>query len=172
MTDLFTTVSQIIVHTPYWVWLVLLFLVWRGLGNTVSREIGLARLLLMPLALMFLSAWSMLSGGISAAGAAGLALGVLAGMATGLVLERRNPATNLGNGRIRVPGEWTTLMVILVVFLTHYVRSVAGILAPDLAASAPFLMVTSAFSAFNTMLLLTRTALRLRAMQAPIMSLA
>ena len=172
MTEFFTTVSQIVAHTPFWAWLILLFLIWRGLGSTVPREMGPARLLLMPLALLLLSAWSVFSAGISAAIAAGLAIGVLAGLAAGLVLERRSPATNLGNGRIRVPGEWTTLVVILVVFLTRYSRSVADIMAPDLAASAPFLVAVGAFSAFSTVLLLTRTALRLRAMQTPMLSLA
>jgi hypothetical protein len=168
MTDLFVTLAQIIAHTPFWVWLILLFLIWRGLGSTVSRDAGLTRLLLMPSVLLCLTLWSVLSSGLSTAILAGLILGVLAGVAAGLVLERRNPATNLGNGRIRLPGEWTTLMVILVVFATRYIRIVTGIMAPDLAASAPFLIVMGAFSAFNTAMLLTRTALRLRVMQAPV----
>jgi hypothetical protein len=172
MTDLVTTIAQIITHTPVWVWFILLFLIWRGLGSTLTRDIGLTRLVLMPCVLLVLSLWSAFSAGISSAILAGLAIGALAGVAAGLVLERRNPATNLGNGRIRVPGEWTTLIVILVVFLTRYIRVVAGIMAPALAASAPFLIVMGGFSAFNAVMLLTRTVLRLRVMPASLPALA
>ncbi len=167
MTNLFTTLAQILANTPFWVWLILLFLIWRGLGSTVPRDAGLTRLLLMPGVLLCLTLWSVLSSGLSTAILAGLILGVLAGITAGLALEYRNPAINLGNGRIRLPGEWTTLFVILVVFATRYIRIVAGIMAPALAASAPFLVVMGAFSAFNTAMLVTRTVLRLRVMLAP-----
>lgn len=167
MTAIVPTVVEIVTHTPLWVWFVLLALVWRGLASVQPTEVGLPRLVLLPLILIALSAYTVLAGGISSAVVSGLAVGALGGVAAGLTLERRNPATAIGNGRLRLAGEWTPLVVVLAIFLSRYIRSVAAIMAPALAASAPFLILMSAISAFFSLMLLTRTVLRLRVLQAP-----
>ncbi|MGV8955238.1 MAG: DUF6622 family protein [Cypionkella sp.] len=166
MTAIVPTVVEIVTHTPVWVWFVLLALIWRGLASVQSTEVGLPRLVLLPLVLIALSAYTVLAGGISSTVLSGLAVGALGGAAAGLTLERRNPATAIGNGRLLLAGEWTPLVVILAIFLSRYVRTVTGIMAPALAASAPFFIVMSAISAFFSLMLLTRTTLRLRVLLA------
>jgi hypothetical protein len=166
MTAIVTTITQIIAHTPAWVWVVLALLVWRGLKSAQPRNVGLAKLVLLPAALVLVSASGIASSGISNATIAGLVLGALAGVAAGLVLERRNPATALGNGQLRLAGEWAPLFVILAIFLTHYVGAVAAVMAPAFAASAPFLIAMAAISAFSSIMLVTRTVLRLRVLLA------
>ena len=162
MTALIITITQIIIHTPTWVWAVLALLVWRGLKSTQPRDVGPGKLVLLPLVLVGLSAYGILSGAVSSATLAGMALGALAGVAAGLTLERRRPGMALPNGKIRLAGEWTPMVVILAVFLTHYAAAVTPIMAPALAVSAPFLIVMGAISALSSAMLVTRTVLRLR----------
>ncbi|MET3899462.1 hypothetical protein ABIB57_003417 [Devosia sp. UYZn731] len=166
MTAIVTAITQIIIHTPAWVWLVLALLVWRGLKSAQPRSVGLGKLLLLPAALVLVSAYSIAGSGLSSATLAGMAVGALAGVAAGLVLERRNPATALGGGQLRLAGEWAPLCVILAIFLTHYVGAVAGVMAPTFAASAPFLIAMAAISTFSSTMLVTRTVLRLRILLA------
>ncbi|MEO8684580.1 MAG: DUF6622 family protein [Devosia sp.] len=166
MTTIAITIVQIIIHTPIWIWPLLLLLIWRGLSSARSRDVGLGQLVLLPLVLVSLSALSTLEAGVSSAVMAGIAIGAMGGVAAGLTLERRRPAQALGYGRLRLAGEWTTLVVVLVGFTMGYGRAVTRIMAPGLATSMPFLLATSAISAFFSVMLLTRTVLRLRVLLA------
>lgn len=166
MTAIPTTITQIIIHTPIWVWAILLLLIWRGLISTRPRIVGLGKLLFLPLVLVALAAYHILGSGLSSATLAGLAFGTLGGVAAGLVLERRNPATPLGNGQIQLAGEWTPLLVILAIFFTRYAGAVTAITAPAMASSAAFLIAMGAISAFSSAMFVTRTILRLRVLQA------
>lgn len=166
MTATTITIVQIIIHTPTWIWPLLLLLIWRGLSSARPRDVGLGQLVLLPVALVCLSAFSTLEVGVSRAVIAGIAIGAMGGVAAGLTLERRRPAQSLGHGRLRLAGEWTTLVVVLVGFTMGYGRAVTHIMAPALATSMPFLLATSAISAFFSVMLLTRTTLRLRVLLA------
>ena len=56
--------------------------------------------------------------------------------------------------------------MVLVGFTMGYGRAVTRIMAPALATGMPFLLATSAISAFFGLMLLTRTILRLRVLSA------
>jgi hypothetical protein len=47
--------QQIIIHTPLWVWAILVFLVYRGWSASVDRESPLFKVALIPLLLLALS---------------------------------------------------------------------------------------------------------------------
>ncbi|MDR3470325.1 MAG: hypothetical protein P4M09_01305 [Devosia sp.] len=153
---------DIVSHTPLWVWAVLVVLVGFGWRRTREREIGLPGLLLFPIVIVALSLSNLAGAGLPIASFAGLAIGGMLGVALGLTLERRNAPTPLGGGRLRLRGEWTSLAVVLAVFLTRYVRTVVGITHPLLAASEVFGLVTAGLSALFSLMLVTRTLLRLR----------
>lgn len=155
-------IISVITHTPYWVWLVLLALIWRGLKAALPREAGLANLVILPLILTGLSASNIIGGGLSSAVLAGIGIGGLLGIAAGLQLEQRFPAKVIANGRLLLAGEWTTLIVVLVVFIARYVKNVGAIINPALIAQANFQLVMAALSTFVALLLVVRTLLRLR----------
>ncbi|MEO5805567.1 DUF6622 family protein [Devosia sp.] len=165
MTNAIMSITTILAHTPFWVWIILALLIWRGLKSTMPREVGLTSLLLLPAALVLLSAYNIFSGGLTMAVVAGLAMGALLGIAAGLQLERRFAAVPVGPGRLLLPGEWTSLGVVLTVFATRYIKIVAGIVNPALAANGTFVLVMTGISAFTVAMLLTRTASRFRVMQ-------
>ena len=142
-------------------------LVVLGLRRTREREVGLGGILLFPVVIVLLSLSGFIGASVPVAQLAGLALGAMLGIAAGLTLERRYAPTSLGAGRLRLRGEWTSLVVVLVVFLTRYVKSVVGITDPLLAQSDSFILVTTGLSTFFSAMLLTRAALRIRLILRP-----
>ena len=156
------SVLSIVEHTPAWAWLVLAGLIWLGLARTRDRDVGLRGLILFPLIITALAVYSLAGSGLAAAIAAGLGVGALLGLAAGIFLERRNGATRLERGRLRLKGEWTSLIVVLVVFLTRYAKAVLTNIDPALTVSDGFQFTTAALSGFFAVMILSRTVMRLR----------
>jgi|GEM_PF-2096233 len=159
---------DIISHTPIWVWLILAGLIWLGLGRTRDREVGIVSLIGFPLILVALSFFNLFGGSFGLAGLGGAAVGALLGLACGIELERRLRPSRIAPDRLFVPGDWSSLVVVLVVFLTRYVKSVAAVVDPLLAQSEGFVAVTSGLSTLFAVMLLTRTVLRLRLILIPV----
>ena len=63
---------------------------------------------------------------------------------------------------MRLAGEWTSLAVIVVIFLSRYVTTVIGTVDPATAAGDGFHFVTALLSGFFSVMMLVRTGLRLR----------
>ncbi|MEI2384705.1 DUF6622 family protein [Breoghania sp. JC706] len=129
-------VLDIIQGTPVWVWLLLAFLIYRGLRCTHARRSGLYAPLILPLVMLVVS----LSGGRVATGEpadlawmAAFAAGILAGAAAAsrmaIEVEPGPPASLL------LPGSWASLILILAIFSLNYALGVMHAMAPDLAAS-------------------------------------
>ena len=53
--------NLILTQTPKWVWALLAALLWLGLSQTVSRTASLSRVTIMPLAMIGLSIFGVLS---------------------------------------------------------------------------------------------------------------
>ena len=158
----FATLADIFANTPYWVWLILAVLVWRGLSRTQPREVSLGGLVLMPLILIGLSVHNLLGEGLTASTVAGMGMGGILGLAAGIQLESRFVPRKLENGRLLLPGEWTSLVTALVIFGSRYVKIATEIVNPTLGGNESFQLSMSAISAFFLFMLLTRTALKLR----------
>jgi hypothetical protein len=157
------SVLSIIEHTPAWVWLVFAGLIWIGLGRTRDREVGLRGLILFPSIIIASSIYNNLLGsGLVAAMIAGLGVGALLGLAAGIALERHFGAIRLDRGRLRLKGEWTPLVIVLIVFLTRYVRIVLINIDPAFTLTDGFEFTTAALSGFFAVMMLSRTIMRLR----------
>jgi hypothetical protein len=155
-------IISIVVHTPFWVWLVLLLLIWRGLKAAMPRQVSLTDLVLLPLILAGISVSNFVGHGLSSAVLAGMGIGGLLGIAAGLQLEQRFPATVIGNGRLLLAGEWTTLAVVLVEFGAAYVKNVGVMLNPAMIAEPGVQWLMAAISTCVCLMLVVRTLLRLR----------
>lgn len=130
-------IVDIIEGTPVWVWLLLAFLVYRGLLATRPRQTGLHGPLLLPVIMFAVSMGSAQGARFAAAQlawVAALAVGGLAGAAlaarTAIDVEPGPPAA------LHLPGSWASLVLILSIFLVSYVFGVIGSIDPALA-SAP-----------------------------------
>jgi hypothetical protein len=144
--------TQIIVHTPLWVWGVLLALLALGLNQMFTRTVKLRRTTLLPLAMVALS----LNGTVSAFGAAPqvlLAWLVAGALAGSLVLQRPlPPGTRFdpASRRFTVPGSVVPLVLIVGIFLVKYGMGATLAVQPALAHSADFRLAFGAlYGAFS-----------------------
>ena len=118
MTTLSIFLIQTLIHTPRWVWLLLLALLALGALQMRSRTVTLWRAVLLPMAMTGLSLYGVL-GSTSVQPAAGLVWA--AGIAAALGLHgwlgvprgaRWRPATR----DFSVPGSWVPLALMLAIF--------------------------------------------------------
>jgi hypothetical protein len=144
--------KQILIHTPRWVWILLLALLWLGLRQAVTRSASLRRITIMPLAMTGLSLYSTVTafGGDSQlllvwlSAVALMAIAVMQLPLPGAC--RYNPATR----RFTLPGSWVPLLLILGLFLTKYVVGAITAMQPALAIDAGFSLGFSAlYGAFS-----------------------
>ena len=114
--------TQILLHTPGWVWALLVGLVALGYSQTRSRSISQGRLVIIPAAMMVLSLYGTLSAFGPSPTVVGAWLAACA-LAASLVALRTAPAGTAYDRvhrRYTLPGSWLPLVVILGIFCTKY----------------------------------------------------
>ena len=143
---------QILVHTPYWVWVLLLALLWLGLVQTAPRRARLRRVILLPLVMTGLSLYGTSStfGAVPASWVmwAGAALATLAWVASSQLPAgvRYNAARQV----FSLPGSWLPLGLMMAIFLTKYGVAVMLALEPALARdNATAAIVASIYGAMS-----------------------
>lgn len=141
--------------TPTWVWFLLVALTWMGLRQTLTRQVSLTRVTLMPLAMAGLS----LYGTATAFAAQPWVLLVWAMAAsTAVLLVLRRPASqgtrfDLASQTFTLPGSWAPLALISGIFATKYAVGVTVAIAPALLHSIPMaLMVGLLYGVFSGVL--------------------
>ena len=143
--------SDILMHTPPWVWGLLAGLVALGLLQTRRRQVGLARAALLPAAMLAWSLWSVMAGFGSPLAAAAWALGALS---TAAAVARLAPPAgarwNAATRSIDLPGSWAPLGLILALFAVKFGTGVGLALHPELRSDAVFAAGASlVFGAFS-----------------------
>lgn len=134
-------IVSILSYTPIWVWILLAYLLLRGIKALRSREVSPSRALVLPviffvwaLAGMFaeLTDWPV--------GLLAFAIGLGIGFAGGWANATRLPAATFdrAKGLIWRPGSATTLVLVIVAFVAKYVLSVGLAVHPHLGAEAGF----------------------------------
>jgi hypothetical protein len=123
---------QIIVHTPAWVWFLLLALLALGASQMRDREVHPAWLLVLPLVLLGLGLTAMRAGLAALPGAAmGWSAAVLALAFVGRRLPLPTGARWLGaQRRLHLPGSALPLLLIVSVFLMRYTLGAAQAVHP------------------------------------------
>jgi hypothetical protein len=132
--------TQIILHTPLWVWALLAVLVALGYSQTRSRTVGLRRVVIIPVAMIFLS----LYGTVSAFGPSPSTLSAwfaACALLASMVVLRPAPmgtAYDVARRQFAVPGSWLPLCVILGIFCTKYAVGVTLAMQPAMAHHTVF----------------------------------
>jgi hypothetical protein len=133
---------EVIAHTPPWVWVLLAFLVYRGIVALQPRISAPQRLLIMPLVFLI---WGLT--GLFGQAAANLpiavatfVLGIGAGAGTGRVVAMMRPAPvfDPATRLLHLPGSPAPLILAVVGFTAKYLTSVAMALNPELRAQTFF----------------------------------
>lgn len=126
-------ISEIVSYTPIWVWVLLAFIVSRGVAALRPREIAPSRALIVPLVFLL---WG-LSGLMNSRGlglqSALFVVGLVIGGVGGAALAWLTPTPQLRPtaGRLAMPGSVVPLVLILVTFVARYALAVAIATAGD-----------------------------------------
>ena len=161
---------EIIRHTPFWVWAMLAKLVAIGLWQTRARQIGRARVTLLPLLMIGLSLGGVLgSFGVLAVAVGGWATGVGAALAFGRhALAVPGAWWSQRTGLRHVPGSWLPLALMLALFALKYCAGASLALHPALGTDAVFAAACSfGFGGFSGLFLARSLSLRMLATQRP-----
>ncbi|WP_416775830.1 DUF6622 family protein [Xenorhabdus budapestensis] len=129
------SILMVIKNTPIWVWLLFIFLVFRGIKALDNREMHPNRLFLLPILFFIWAVYSVLHETVFQVFALlSLIVGILAGIAIGWKLWnsqprlRQKPESDL----IIRQGTPLTLIVILIIFCVKFILSVTIAIYPPL----------------------------------------
>lgn len=153
-------VMAILSHTPGWVFALLLALLALGISQCFTREVSLQRVLLLPLAMVSLAVYGL----VSAFGAQPITLSlwsVAALLSASLVLARPVPAGTRYDAQRRrylVPGSAVPLLLIVGLFAAKYAVNVELALQPGLAQQASFTSAVSALYGCSSGVFMGRAA--------------
>lgn len=145
-------ITQIVSHTPSYVWALLAFLLYRGALASRDREIALRALFVIPAVMIGLSLSSMSGHGALGGGVwAVWGLGVLAGAVLTWRLAGGVPVVvDRAAGTVRQRGSWAPLMLMIAIFCTKYAVAVSTAMHPELQQNPLFASaVTLLFGLFN-----------------------
>lgn len=134
---------QVIVHTPAWVWLLFVLLLWLGWSGLRSRVVPVWRPALLPLIGVGVSLTGLVQSSQPALAVASWLAILLLALVPGYLLGRRRPARRQPDGTLEIPGSWFTLVFSLSVFLARYALGVLFGMAPALR-SEPLWVALSA----------------------------
>ncbi|GAB2589640.1 hypothetical protein GCM10027034_22640 [Ramlibacter solisilvae] len=172
------TIGLVLSHTPGWVWGLLAALLVLGFSQARDRQAGLARILLLPIAMGGYAIFGMVSafGATPAVAAAWL----MSGTVVAFALLRTGPAAGVrydaATRQFFLPGSWVPMALILAVFLTRYVVNASLALHPELKADADIAIATAALYGVFSGLFAGRAAqlarLALRPAAAPVPAFA
>jgi hypothetical protein len=135
-------IFNVLSHTPVWVWGLLIALLALGFSQTRQRDLQPWRLLMLPLTLLGLGLWSMAPGFMAFPLSA---LVWVAALGVGVALLAGRPARAgtrwlPAEQRLRLPGSWMPMLLILATFLLRYAANVGMALNPGWR-SAPWLLL-------------------------------
>ncbi len=120
-------IINILSHTPVWVWGLLAALMALGFSQTRERHLAPWRLLMLPLVLLGLGLCSM-APGFRALPVSALVW--LAALGAGAALLAGRPARAgaewlPAEQRVRLPGSWMPMLLILIIFSLRYAANVS-----------------------------------------------
>jgi hypothetical protein len=141
--------GPVLKSTPTWVWGLLAVLAGLGLSQARTRDASLARIALMPIAMVALSLWGTLSafGSSPQLGYVLAAWFATAAVALALVARMAPPAGtryDAGSRTFTLPGSWIPMLLILGIFLTKYIVGVELAMRPTLALDGQYTLVVAA----------------------------
>ncbi len=133
------SISDILTHTPIWVWLLLGYLLLRGIRALRAREMTVQRMLVLPILFLVWGVWSVfaeLSNWPVALVAFAMLLG--AGLPVGWLLGLHLPPAHFdrSTGLISRPGSPQTLILVTLGFSLKYILTVYLAYEPALASEA------------------------------------
>ena len=125
--------TQILTHTPLWVFGLFLGLVYLGFVQRRTRHVSRQRLIVLPIAMLawsLYSVWSTFNAHLTALAAWACAWGavVAIGLARG---PSRSASYDAGTAQFTVAGSWVPLALMMGIFFFKYAVAVIHAITPD-----------------------------------------
>lgn len=139
--------TQILTHTPVWVWGILMLLLALGLMQTKTRRLTIRRVSMVPLLMLAYSFYGCISAFGTQIGALLIWSLVVAAMAV-FVATRPLPIGTSYDVMLRefnVPGSWLPMGLMMAMFYAKYVSGVSVALHPELRQQSSFVLCFAAF---------------------------
>ena len=151
---------QILTHTPKWVFVLFVALVWLGLTQMRPRRVGLNRATILPLAMTALSLFGVTSafGNSPQALLSWVAGTVLAFALNFQILPSAHIHYDATNRRFQLPGSGVPLALFMGIFFTKYAVGISMGMQPALAHHASFAMVVGGLYGVFSGIFLSRAA--------------
>lgn len=134
--------QQFATHTPIWVWVLLVFLITRGVKGLKPAETTLGKLAIIPLVFTAWGLWTLYSHyQLSMESVLLWLAGIAAGTVIGWWLLRRLVVTvDPANGRLHRAADYSLLPLLLVTFAVKYAFQAALAVEPALVGDSAFRM--------------------------------
>lgn len=126
-------ISGILIHTPFWVYLILLFLISRGLKARKPATVALEKLAIIPAIFLLWDIYDLLVFRTLTLTTGSLWLvGLLSGAAMGYILSKRTVVSRVAAPRsIYREADYSALPFMMLAFAAKYVLGVMSAIAPD-----------------------------------------
>ena len=148
--------TQVIQHAPTWVWALLAGLIAVGVSQTFPRSMTIRRATIVPVAMVGLWFFGVISiFGAQAVATEAWALGLAAAVALSVAVGAwRGIVWSAQDRRLQVPGSWGPLMLILGIFTTRFGVGATVTMHPAMIVDPLFgLMVGLAYGGFSGLFL-------------------
>lgn len=126
-------ISGILIHTPFWVYLILLFLINRGLKARKPATVALEKLAIIPGIFLLWDIYDLLVfRKLTLATGSLWLVGLLSGAAMGYILSKRTVVSRVAAPRsIYREADYSALPFMMLAFAVKYVLGVMSAIAPD-----------------------------------------
>ncbi len=113
---------QTVIHTPWWVYLLLVYLITVGLKASKARVIPFWKIFVLPTIFLFMSIQNLMTiESIEYLSIGSLIVAMIVGSLFGWwQVKRLDIKIDKKYSLIQIPGSWDTLLVILIVFSAKY----------------------------------------------------
>ncbi|AIF53155.1 DUF6622 family protein [Pelosinus sp. UFO1] len=148
---------QTAIHTPWWVYLLLIYLIAVGIKSSKVRIIPFWKVFVLPTIFLFISIQTLMTIKIEYVSIASWIVGMLVGSLLGWwQVKRLDIKIDKKRSLIQIPGSWDTLLVMLIVFIAKYYVGYEQATNPVLVAQLKFKVSMLVLSGVCTGLFLGR----------------
>jgi hypothetical protein len=136
---------QILTGAPLYAYAILPVLIWYGWMQSRTREAGKPKVLMLPIIMTFLSFGGVVqSFGPHLPGLVTWVIGfVLAAVANQVARAPAGVRYNATTRRFHLPGNWTPLVLMMVIYAAKYTVGTVTALAPDMVGTVGFVATLS-----------------------------
>jgi hypothetical protein len=162
--------TGIVTRTPFWVWPLLAFLIFRGLKRTRTAPATPASLMIMPVIVAGLCISRAVLSGFNSSTILTMLAGIILGLVAASLLRPARDVTHTDDGRLVIQGEWVSLPLYMAIFGVNYAGAVLHAIAPISSGAQILADASVILNGFSAGFLTTRSVVylsKLRSAAAP-----